>query len=217
MEPRYRHLVHPFVSHGSPDLRLSLSLSPRWEHGERDLSEGIRREDCARGNARAAVDSVHTQAGTVAVRGRPGSVLCLLGRLAALLPDWRDGWLSSDADAIPIPGCQRQSCGRRVHSWSASREIPCLPPSPTAHPETKPSLSLFLSLPLSLFPFLPFSLYLSLLSLFTLFLSSSPTCIFFSFWFSSTASNLPLAHVSRRTSNPVSSSLLFPLQPFLLC
>lgn len=67
----------------------------------------------------------------------------MLGRLAAWLADWRDGWLSSDADAIPIPGCQRQSCGRRVHSWSASREILCLPP---AHPETKPSR--FFSLPL---------------------------------------------------------------------
>lgn len=67
----------------------------------------------------------------------------MLGRLAAWLADWRDGWLSSDADAIPIPGCQRQSCGRRVHSWSASREILCLPP---AHPETKPNR--FFSLPL---------------------------------------------------------------------
>ncbi|EFN73611.1 hypothetical protein EAG_08408 [Camponotus floridanus] len=35
VEPRYRHLVHPFVSHGSPDLRLS---PPR---ARRDLSEGI--------------------------------------------------------------------------------------------------------------------------------------------------------------------------------
>lgn len=41
-----------------------------------------------------------------------------------------DGWLSSDANAIPIPGCQRQSCERRVHSWSALREILCLPGSP---------------------------------------------------------------------------------------
>lgn len=86
----------------------------------------------------------------------------MLGRLAAWLADWRDGRLSSDADAIPIPGCQRQSCGRRVHSWSASREILCLPP---AHPETKPSrffsLPLYSSHALSIY----ISLFISVLSL----------------------------------------------------
>lgn len=111
--PSTRPSVRPSVSHRSPDLCLSVSLPRAW----RDLSEGIvAGEDCARGNATTAVDSVGTQAGTGTVAFVDGRALCLLGRLAALLPDWRDGWLSSDADAIPIPGCQRQSCGRRVHS-----------------------------------------------------------------------------------------------------
>lgn len=114
----------PSVRPSRMDLRIyvapSLSLSLSLPRARRDLSEGIvAGEDCARGNATTAVDS-----GWNAGRRRhrhtvafvDGRALCLLGRLAALLPDWRDGWLSSDADAIPIPGCQRQSCGRRVHS-----------------------------------------------------------------------------------------------------
>ena len=62
-----------------------------------------------------------------------------------LCPDAVDGWLSSDADAIPIPSCQRQSCGRRVHSWSASREILCLPDSPQNEASRSPFTSDLLS------------------------------------------------------------------------
>jgi len=110
----------------SPSPR-SLSVALRLTRGE-DLSKVVGAgEDCARGNATSVsgfgryVGRHEHSSGFVDGRLSHLSLslspsLCLLGRLAALLPDWRDGWLSSDADAIPIPGCQRQSCGRRVHS-----------------------------------------------------------------------------------------------------